>query len=126
MLDDANANAKPVEEAPSERPRWQRFLDMALAAGFVLRTKAEGWKLFCERMTVPPFALWENLPGFDRLQRALKLAERAAFAPEGFLRWLNDIRPAGEAKRTEVPLTVEGVAAATEELFRKRVKWWGG
>ena len=77
-------------------------------------------------MTVPPFALWENLPGFDRLQRALKLAERAAFAPEGFLRWLNDIRPAGEAKRTEVPLTVEGMAAATEELFRQRVDWWGG
>jgi hypothetical protein len=122
----ANAQAKSVEEPPRERPLGQRLFDMALAAGFVLRTKAEGWKLFCERMTVPPFALWENLPGFDRLQRALKLAERAAFAPEGFLRWLNDIRPAGEAKRTEVPLTVEGVAAATEELFRKRVKWWGG
>jgi hypothetical protein len=123
---DANANAKPVEEAPSERPLRQRFLDMALASGFVLRTKAEGWKLFCERMAVPPFALWEGLPGFDRLRRALKLAERAAFAPEGFLRWLNDIRPAGEAKRTEVPLTVERLAAATEELFRKRVEWWGG
>lgn len=123
---DANANAKLTEEAPRERPLWQRLFDMALAAGFVLRAKAEGWKLFCERMTVPPFALWEGLPGFDRLQRALKLAERAAFAPEGFLRWLNDIRPAGEAKRTEVPLTVEGVAAATEEMFRKRVEWWGG
>jgi hypothetical protein len=122
----ANANAKAAEEARGERPRWQRFFDMALAAGFVLRTKTEGWKLFCERMTVPPFALWEHLPGFDRLQRALKLAERAAFAPEGFLRWLNDIRPAGEAKRTEVPLTVEGMAAATEELFRQRVDWWGG
>jgi hypothetical protein len=84
------------------------------------------WKLFCERMTVPPFALWESLPSFDRLQRALKLAERAAFTPEGFLLWLNDIWPAGETKRTEVSLTVEGVAAATEETFRKRVEWWGG
>lgn len=123
---EANANAESAEEAPSERPRWQRFFDMALAAGFVLRTKAEGWKLFCERMTVPPFALWDILPGFDRLQRALKLAERAAFAPEGLLRWLNDIRPAGEAKWTEVPLTVEGVAAAMEEIFRERIASWGG
>src|SRR5262249_4810288 len=122
---ESEAKAKSVEEAPSERPLWQRFFDMALAAGFVLRTKAEGWKLFCERMTGPPFALWEILPGFDRLQRALKLAERVAFAPTGFLRWLNDIRPAGETKRTEVPLTVEGVAAATEEMFQKRVEWWG-
>jgi hypothetical protein len=77
-------------------------------------------------MTVPPFAIWQGLPGFDRLQQALQLAETAAFAPEGFLRWLNAIRPAGEAKRTEVPLTVEGVAVATEVLFRKRVAWWGG
>jgi hypothetical protein len=123
---DAKADAKSVEEARSERSVWQRFFDMALAAGFVLRTKTEGWKLFCERMTVPPFAVWESLPGFDRLRRALKLAERAAFAPEGFLRWLNDIRPAGEAKRTEVPLTVEGLATATEKLFQKRVEWWGG
>jgi len=123
---DAKAHAQSVEEAPRDRPLWQRYFDMALASGFVLRTKTEGWKLFCERMTVPPFALWEGLPGFDRLQRALKLAERAAFAPEGFLRWLNDIRPAGEAKQTEIPLTVEGMAAATEEMFRKRVDWWGG
>ena len=115
-----------MEQAPRERPLGQRFFDLALAAGFVLRTKAEGWKLFCERMTVPPLALWESLPGFDRLQRALKLAETAAFASQGLLRWLNDIRPAGEAKRTEVPLTVEGVAVATEEIFRKRVAWWGG
>jgi hypothetical protein len=125
-VSDATANAKSAEEARSARSLWQRFFDMALAAGFVLRTKAEGWELFCERMTIPPFALWEHLPGFDRLQRALRLAERAAFAPEGFLRWLNDIRPAGEAKWTKVPLTVEGMAAATGQLFRERVDWWGG
>jgi hypothetical protein len=123
---DAKGDVAWAEEAPGQRSVEERFLDMALATGFVLRTKAEGWKRFCEQMTLPPFAVWEGLPGFDRLRRALKLAERAAFAPEGFLRWLNDIRPAGEAKRTEVPLTVEGVAEETEELFRKRVDWWGG
>jgi hypothetical protein len=123
---DVCAHAQSAQEARSERPLWQRFFDIALAAGFVLRTKAAGWQLFCERMTVPAFALWEGLPGLDRLQRALKLAERAAFAAEGFLRWWNDIRPAGEPKRTQVPLTVEGVATATQDLFRQRVAWWGG
>jgi hypothetical protein len=39
------------------RSRSQRTLALALASGYVLRTKAGGWKLFCERLTVPPFAL---------------------------------------------------------------------
>ena len=122
------------EEADSERaedeaerwPAWYRFLDLALAAGYVLRAKAHGWKLFCERLNVPPFLLWEGLPGFDRLERARALAEKVAFVPEGFLRWLNAVRPAGEPELTEVPLTAEAVAAATEEAFRQRVGWWGG
>jgi hypothetical protein len=48
----------------------QRAVDLALASGFMLRTKAEGWKLWCERLSLPPFLFWEKLPGFDRLQRA--------------------------------------------------------
>jgi hypothetical protein len=123
---DAKADAESVEDDAGERPIGQRYLDLALAAGFVLRTKAAGWELFCERMTLPPFAVWEGLPGFDRLQRALQMAEKSAFAPEGFLRWLNAIRPAGEPERSEVPLTAEGMAAAAGELFRQRVHWWGG
>lgn len=123
---DAKVPAEAAEAGDGERPILQRYLDMALAAGFALRTKAEGWKLFCQRMTIPPFAVWEGLPGFDRLQRALNLSETAAFEAGGFLRWLNDIRPAGEPQRLKVPLTVEGLADATEELFRQRVEWWGG
>jgi hypothetical protein len=123
---DTKGNAADAEDDARPRPAWQRSLDLALAAGFVLRTKAEGWKLFCERLNVPPFVLWERLPGFDRLQRALTLAERAAFVPEGFLRWLNRIRPAGAAELTEVPLSVEGMASTTETLFRNRVEWWSG
>jgi hypothetical protein len=123
---DARADAESTRDDEGDLPLWQGYLDMALAAGFVLRTKADGWKLFCKRMTVPPFALWEGLPGFDRLQHALHLAEKAAFVPEGFLRWLNTIRPAEEPERVEVPLTVEEMAAATEEVFRQRVEWWGG
>jgi hypothetical protein len=44
---------------------------------------------------LPPFLLRQELPGFDRLQRALALAKEAAFVPEGMLCWLNAIRPAG-------------------------------
>jgi hypothetical protein len=123
---EGQTDSEPAEHTLDERPAWQRTLDLALAAGFVLRTKANGWKLFCEHINVPPFLLWGLLPGFDRLQRALALAEEAAFLPAGMLRWLNTIRPAGEPERTEIPLTPERVANATTEMFRERVVWWGG
>jgi hypothetical protein len=94
----------------------------------MLRTKADGWKLFCERLNVPPFLVWEcgALPGYDRLRRALTLAEKAAFTADGFLRWLNRTRPAGRPEQAGVPLTVEGVADATERLFREHAAWWNG
>jgi hypothetical protein len=105
---------------------WERRFHLALAAGFVLKTKAEGWKLFCERLSIPPFAAWEGLPGFGRLRRALALAEGAAVVPEVFLRWLNQIRPAGAAELTEVPLTPERVADENAQIYQDRVAWWGG
>lgn len=108
------------------RPPWRRYLDLALAAGYVLRTKADGWQRFCQRLNVPPWLLWDGLPGCDRLQRALALTERAAFVPEGFVRWLNAVRPADAPELTAAPLTVDGIAAATETAFRQRAAWWGG
>jgi hypothetical protein len=119
-------DAAADEEDASQEPICFRTLDIALAAGYMLRTKANGWKLFCERLSVPPFLLWEIHPGFDRLQGVLALAEKAAFVPEGFLRWLNRVRPKGEPELTAVPLTVEGVADETAKAFRWRVQWWGG
>jgi hypothetical protein len=118
--------AAEVEAEGNGRSPAERSWGLALAAGFMLRTKADGWGLFCQRMSVPPFALWECLPGFDRLRRALALAEEVAFVPEGFLRWLNVIRPAGAPELAEVPLTVEGIADATARLFQARAAWWGG
>jgi hypothetical protein len=128
LLDDAEGNEGEGDEAEAEKGKAGRlrYLDMALAAGFVLKTKAAGWKLFCERMSVPPFLTWEVLPGFERLRRALALADKAAFTPEGFLRWLNGSRAAGEPERTELPCTAEGLADAASELFGRRVEWWGG
>jgi hypothetical protein len=118
--------ADPSDDDHGEPPRWQRLLNLAFAAGYVLKTRAAGWKLFCERLTFPPFRFWERLPGYGRLRRALDVAEKVAFTPEGFLRWMNDVRPEGEAELTRVPITAEGVADATATLFRERVEWWGG
>lgn len=109
-----------------KRPTWQRALDLALAAGFMLKTKADGWKLFCERLNVPPFLLWKGYPGFDRLQDALDLAQQAAFTAEGFRLWWNRLRQKGEPEATAVGLTPEAIADETRRTFQVRVQWWGG
>src|SRR5262249_18691687 len=119
-------NRELAEDDAGERTVRQRMFDLVLASGYILRTKADGWKLFCERLNVPSFSLWKVLPGFDRLERALALAEKVAFVSEGFLHFLNRIRPMGEPELTEVPLTVEGIADETAKLYQVRVKWWGG
>jgi hypothetical protein len=123
---DPSASGGPPKPDAGKRHERQRPLDLALAAGFALKTKADGWKLFCERLNVPPFLLVEGFPGLDRLQQALALAQEAAFAPEAMLRWLNAERAAGEPPIRELPLTVEGVAEANEKMFRQCVEWWGG
>jgi hypothetical protein len=120
------ADAESAVEDRSDQSTWQRYLGIVRVFGFILRSRAEGWKRFCERLSVPPFFPWQELPGFDRLQRALSLAERNAFDPEGVLRWMNTKRPAGTPARVEISLTAEGVADATEKLFRERAQWWGG
>jgi hypothetical protein len=82
-------------------------------------------------MNVPPFLMWERLPGYERLRQSLDLTESgpyggAAFHPEGFLRWLNRIRPAEAPKLSEVSMTAERIAAETAAAYKDRVQWWGG
>jgi hypothetical protein len=120
------ADLSEIEPKGEDRPLAERWFDLALALGYILKTRVDAWKLFCERMNLPPFATWECSPGFDRLQRALKLAEQAAFVPGGMVRWLNRLRPEGEPEVTDVPFTAEEAAAALDRFFRKRVAWWGG
>ena len=126
--DESNAKSEkePAEPSDCGLTIWDRYFDLALASGYELRTTVEGWKLFCERLNVPPFLHWEKLTCFHRLQRALNLAEKAAFTAEGFLKWLNRNRPKGEPEMTAVPLTIEGVATALAEAFRQRIRWWSG
>ncbi len=74
----AASDAHSAEHEAGEWTLYERYLDQALAVGFLLRTKAEGWKRFCERLTVPPLVFWEGLPGFERLLHALQLSVKSA------------------------------------------------
>jgi hypothetical protein len=114
---------KESDPGPS---RLDRFLHITLGRGFLFKTKMNGWKLFCERMGIPPFLLWEPLPGFARLQRAIRIAEQAAFTPEGMVKMLNRIRPKGKEEVTAAALmTPEKYAEDCEAVFRTRAEWWG-
>ena len=104
--EDDGADAEPEEEDPD--PVWYQWLRLALALGFMLKTKAEGWRLFCERLNVPPFLYWQDLPGFERLQDGLALAEHAALVPEGMVRWLNARRPEGKPEQKEAVAAYPG------------------
>jgi hypothetical protein len=110
----------------------QRTFDIAMATGYLLKARADGWKRFCERLGVPPFALWEVLPGYKRLRLALKFTEGTpdmpgpAFAPEGMIGWLNKVRPTGEPEIRKLISTVEWYAERFEEMYRERATWWGG
>jgi hypothetical protein len=133
-LPDEDADARPdggdadaaAAEAEGRVSEIERIKDLMLYRGFQLKTQAAGWKLFCERLNVPPFAVWEKLPGFNRLQGALGVAEMLAFVPEGVVCWLNRIRPAGWAKVQECHITADWYADQHEAFFREQVKWWGG
>jgi hypothetical protein len=135
---EASAEGEPngTEEEPTagtshddanEQPAWLRFLDRASVIGFALHTEAEGWKLFCERMNVPAFRLWEGLPGFNRLKRAFAEAEQVSFTPEELVLWHNECRPECKPEITvESLLSPTKLADGLEEWFRERVAWWGG
>jgi hypothetical protein len=116
---------KPARADPAS-PTGQRYLGLEQATGYVLRTKVDGWKLFCEEMNVPPFLTWQEMPGFDRLQSRLDRAKEYGFEREEFLCWLNAVRPSGSPELTTVRLTANAVAAAMKEAFRECVRCWGG
>jgi hypothetical protein len=103
----------------------KRTLGMTLAAGCILREKANGWVLFCERIGVPLYHLWEVLPGFERLKRDLKLAETLSFSRDGLLHWCNQKRKPGEREIKQV-ISAETCANESEGMYREQVEWWGG
>jgi hypothetical protein len=126
------ASVAAADEGKRKGPFWERMLQLYYAQGFILKTKIAGWRLFCERLALPPFALWKLLPGFDRLQSAIDLLEDQhgpppAFEPEGMVRWLNGIHSKGAPKATQDALLSPGRSANDlESAFRRLVEWWGG
>jgi hypothetical protein len=127
-----NSDSDDADRHRGRRPTGRRWLDIALATGYLLKARADGWKQFCERMAVRPFALWECLPGCKRLQIALGLAEGTpdlpgpAFEREGMIAWLNATRPKGEPRIRELGATPDFYRDSLEETFRERASWWGG
>jgi hypothetical protein len=122
----------PTREVDAvEYPAWHRTGQTADAVGFLFKVKVQGWTLFCARLNVPPFALWEqmDLPGLDRLKRALALAHGGAAFPSAaeMTLWMNEVRPGGDPERTEADIiTAKGFADGLDAAFRERVEWWGG
>jgi hypothetical protein len=114
-----------------EWPDWHHSGRMAYAVGFLFKVKLEGWKLFCARLNVSPVALWEqmDLPGLDRLKSAWALIHAGAVFPSAaeMLRWVNEVRPAGDPEYTGANImTAAWFAAGLDASFRERVEWWGG
>jgi hypothetical protein len=126
-------DAAVPERVSHESPIWTRMLALYYAQGFMLKTKIAGWKLFCERLTLPPFELWKLLPGFDRLQRAIDLLDNRqhgpppAFEPEGMVNWLCQMRPDGQPEPTlDRLVSPERFADDLEKALRQCVKMYGG
>ena len=97
------------------------------SSGFILKTKADGWKLFCERLNIEPLTFWEKLPGFKRLQNTLFVVETDHYTPDEMARWCNRVRKAGVPETTvDGLISPSKVANELEETFRHLVKWAGG
>src|SRR5262249_15393292 len=95
-----------------------------LAVATILQLRAAGWNLFLGRFGLPPFTTWLDLPGFERLERALAVAEQDHLSPEDFLAWANRNRPAWAPLLTEPTrwMTPQGQADAFEEKFHELVR----
>ena len=122
---ESGSHGESEEITESECSAWYQNLALSYAVGYLLRTKIAGWELFCGRLDVPPFLLWEMAPGYERFQHVRAVTEKTAFVAEGFLQWLNSRRPKGKPELLQAPLTVEMVADENDKAFRQRILWWG-
>jgi hypothetical protein len=93
----------------------------------MLKTKADGWALFCERRNFDPSFLWTDLPGYPRLKYALERAGKCAYSPSGMASWMYAHFRDDGPETTEADLmSADSFADETETLFRGRVEWWRG
>ena len=116
-----------LEKLADSDDAWDRLipgrkqLDQVLAAGRIMRKKYQSWMRFCRRLSVPPDSYWQDLPGFERIQRLLSMARSLSFTPKGFEHWAKRQNPNGAAI-----VTVKQLAKALMQTYRERVVWWGG
>jgi hypothetical protein len=129
---DPHTGSDTTDLTPEMRAR-ERLLDCALLDGFFLKLKVSAWKLFCERIGLPAFATWQQLPGFKRVERAMKLAETIAFTAEGVARFRRRLdgdegndSGEGRAKEATPAYSVEASAAEIEATYREAVRFWEG
>jgi hypothetical protein len=80
-----------VEDDPGERPVWKRALDLALATGFVLRTKADGWKNVLSALECSALPAVARSPGL-RPPPARVGNSRRSFLRFRRVRWLDERR----------------------------------
>ncbi len=106
------AESSAEDDEGSER--WAR---MAKIFGYRLRIKWLGWVRFCEEMTVPPRHFWVGLPGLDRIERALEVAETVACSDAEFVALANALRKPDRPPIADVRVTVEAAAAALRQMF---------
>jgi hypothetical protein len=85
-----------------ERARFQELWHACLAWGFTLKAFIDGWHLFCEQLAVPPYLIWETLPGFERLVCDLQRIQNhlPAFTPQQMVEYLRCQREDQEPEPT--------------------------
>jgi hypothetical protein len=109
-----------------------QLFELYLVNGFILQTKAAGWNLVCERLGITPFGLRQYIPGFERLQRALKIVEGAPDRPgpvitrASMVKWTNRARSDGEPDWTDADIIApEKIADQIDVAFRERARRGG-
>jgi hypothetical protein len=102
--------------------KGQDAAGLALAVGYLLRARVMGWRLFCRKLTAPPFLCWRGLPGFTRVKKALASARDFSFSKDGFRDWFRKMEP--ESKT--VPMTASAAARIIMKRYRDNVQRLGG
>ena len=124
------ADALFVSDDSKDDPEWQDAFNLTLAAGYMLRVKVEGWKLFCKRerffTEANAFASWKSLPGFDRLKQAVDFADTATYtSTDEFIRWHHVYADKHNIRKWAEAPTAESFADTLALTFQDLVKWWG-
>jgi hypothetical protein len=114
---DAEAAWFAAESSVESEERAERWGRIANVFGYRLRVKWLGWIRFCEEMTVPPRHFWVGLPGLERIERSLQVAELMDCSDAEFLAIVNAGRKPSRAEVTEVGFTVEAAATTLRQMF---------